>query len=333
MNNCNTTVKKSYCHLSLEERVDLSLLYSKGNSITSIAKTMGRDKSTISRELRRNQPEIRNVKYHPLHSNERAITRKLAASQKERLKCSTIRNYVEAKLKIGWSPQLIAGRLPLEKPEYSTNHESIYLYIYNEKPELSNELTFGKKHRKKRNPVSKKHASRIPNRNSIEQRPKHIDDREEFGHWETDTAVSRQSKTAIQPIIERKSRYLLLSRIDSKTASCMSDSLIHRLASLPPGAVKTLTYDNGTENAEHEKTNECLGTDSYFCQPYHSWEKGSVENVLGIVRRYLPKKTDFGKIKNRTIKWIEDRINNRPRKCLDYKTPKEVFMQELACCT
>jgi IS30 family transposase len=151
------------------------------------------------------------------------------------------------------------------------------------------------------------------------------------GHWETDTAVSRKSKVAIQVSIERKTRYTKLAKLKSKSSREMSKALARRLARVPKRLRKTITYDNGSENVEHERTNKILGTKSFFCKPYHSWEKGSVENDIGIVRRFLPKKTDFAIVSSKDLRTRERWMNNRPRKCLNYLTPAEAWKDE--CCT
>ena len=245
---------------------------------------------------------------------------------KEELKCHKIRNFVKNKLKIGWTPEIIAGALASDPQKLKISHESIYLYIYKKRPDLVQYLARAHKKRFKRVPTSNKKNNRIPNRVPIDQRPKEINDRSEFGHWESDAIVSKQSKVALAVSIERISKLVKIKKIKQNKANLFSKAIIRRMKPLPPHARRSFTYDNGSENVLHEFINEQLNTNSYFCNPYHSWEKGSVENVNGLIRRFLPKKTDFAKITHKRIKEIEFLLNNRPRKCLDFKTPNQVFL-------
>ncbi|MDL2229691.1 IS30 family transposase [Treponema sp. OttesenSCG-928-L16] len=183
-------------------------------------------------------------------------------------------------------------------------------------------------HRKRRNRSSArgKRGVRIQNRTMIEKRPAGANDRTEPGHWEADTAIPRESKAAFMAMVERTSRFLMARKLKSKMAVYMDQAIFLCLSILPKKLRKSITYDNGTENALHEKTNKRLETKSYFCNPYHSWEKGSIENRIGILRRYFPKKTNWALITQRQLNTIVRRINNRPMKCLGYKTPYEVFV-------
>jgi len=164
----------------------------------------------------------------------------------------------------------------------------------------------------------------------IDQRPDEVATRNTFGHWEADTVVSRESKAALMVVQERKSRLTLIRKLIRKTAKEMCKAVNRCLAQKPESMKKIITFDNGAENAEHEKISECLNVDTYFCNPYHSWKKGSVENAIGLIRAYLPKKTDFKKISVDEIKLIEHLLNTRPRKCLGFKTPLEVYREAVA---
>jgi IS30 family transposase len=160
----------------------------------------------------------------------------------------------------------------------------------------------------------------------IDQRPQAIATRNDAGHWEADTAISRQSKAAIMAIVERKSRFIIVKKVKAKTAEYMHLAIVTCLTLFPHWLRKTITYDNGTENAYHEKTNKALKTKSYFCNPYHSWEKGSIENRIGIIRQYFPKKTNWALIPQNKLDSIAHKINSRPMKCLGFKSPYEVFV-------
>ncbi|MCK5580784.1 MAG: IS30 family transposase [Candidatus Omnitrophica bacterium] len=320
-------MKKQYKQLTSDERDLIAIHYANGFNISDIAKMLNRNKSTISRELTRNSSKSSKV-YLSQQAQKRAQKRKQQAAMKEELKCHKIRNFVKNKLKIGWTPEIIAGELALDSKNLNISHESIYLYIYKKRPDLVQYLARSHKKRFKRVPKSNKKNNRIPNRVSIDQRPQEINDRSEFGHWESDAIVSKQSKVSLAVSIERISKLVKIKKIKQNKANLFSRAIIRRMKPLPPYARRSFTYDNGSENVLHEFINDELNSDSYFCNPYHSWEKGSVENVNGLIRRFLPKKTDFAKITHKRIKEIEFLLNNRPRKCLGFKTPVQVFLEQ-----
>ncbi len=319
-------MKKQYTQLTIDERDLIAVYKANGFSISDIAKMINRNKSTISRELSRNSAKTTKT-YLPNQAQKRAEKRKKQAATKDELKCHKIRNFVANKLKDGWSPEVIAGTLARHPGNLKISHESIYLYLYEKRPDLTKHLPRSHKQRFKRIPKSNKKNNRIPRRTFIDERPKEINDRSEFGHWESDTAISRQSKVALSVSIERISKFVIIKKIKQNKAKMFSKAIVSRMKKLPPNARRSFTYDNGSENTQHEFINEQLNSDSYFCNPYHSWEKGSVENVIGLIRRFLPKKTDFAKITHKRIKEIEFLLNNRPRKCLGFKTPNEVFQE------
>lgn len=325
--------KQNYKQLCGEERDRIAILRAEGFKSSEISRIIGRDKSTISRELKRNKSPAYDC-YLPHKANERAQERKHKAGQRPRLKDKFAVAYIVEKLKLGWSPELIGGRWSKEHPEVSISHEAIYQFIYDKKQRKQEYLTvyLPRAHRKRlRRGHSRKHRkSHIPERISIELRPQYIEKRKQPGHWEGDTIVSRQSLATVAVMLERASRIIRLKKIEQKSSALFSRAIEDRLKSYPLSLRRTITYDNGSENVEHKKTNERLGTQSYFCNPYHSWEKGSVENAVGLVRRFLPKKTDFATVSHQQIKHIETLLNNRPRKCLDYKTPLEVFNSSVA---
>jgi IS30 family transposase len=227
----------------------------------------------------------------------------------------------------GRTPEGIAGRLSLDFPGLTTNYESIYLWIYTERRDLIPYLVRGHKKRHKRPSGKKSRVSRIPHRIDITERPAHVDLRTQAGHWEVDTIVSRESKACMAVPVERESRFFLVIRMNDKTASAMHEAVTPALSGLPAGLRKTLTYNNGLENALHERTNGELGVTSYFCKPYHSWEKGSIENRNGILRRYYPKKYDWRLTGQTEIDKVVSTINATPMKCLGFKTPAEVFVE------
>lgn len=327
-------MKKKYNQLSSEERDKIAILRAKGIPIGDIAKQIGRNKSTISRELNRNSTSIYNI-YLPHRADERAKERKREAGKRDRLKNEQIRKYVIKKLKKGWSPEQITGRIQMDLPGLNISHEAIYQYIYD--PKIRNEtnlvLYLARSHRiRKRKRQSKKHGkTHIPDRISIDLRPKYIERRKQAGHWEADTITSRQSKSCLGVVAERTSRLVKISKLEQKSASELRKAINRRLSRFPQNLRRTITYDNGSENVEHIEINKVLGTRSYFCNPFHSWERGTIEFTNGLIRRYFPKKTNFAIIDKEQIRMVENNLNNRPRKCLNFQTPLEFFKSR--CCT
>lgn len=313
----------------MEERDLIAVLRSEKNKVSEIAKKIGRDKGTISRELRRNGAPIHTGYYLPHKAHERSMDRNAKSRRHERLDDPRLRSYIKQRLRAGWSPELIVGRWSKLHPKRSVSHEAVYQWVYADVREYIPFLLRAHKKRQKRGYSRKHKTAHIPNRIGISERPARANRRTEIGHWETDTAVSRQSLAALQANVERKTRYSKLAKLKRKTAKAMSEAHTRRFSHMPHNLVKSFTYDNGSENTEHERVNKKLGTKSYFCEPYHSWEKGTVENTIGLIRRFLPKKTDFATISDREIKRIEYWLNNRPRKVLNYSTPAEAFRNEI----
>jgi IS30 family transposase len=294
--------------------------------MSEIARRLGRNKSSISRELGRNMPGLREVRYRANRAQLRADARKEAGHRRERLADPAIRAFVEqGLLNLGWSPEGIAGRLPLEIPGLKTNYESIYQWVYTERRDLIPCLVRAHRKRHKRSGKKKVRLTKIPNRVDISERPVEVLSREQAGHWEADTVVSRQSKVAMAVFVERKSRMYLAVQMPDKSAASMEGATVKALGAFPPELRRTITYDNGTENAGHEAINRALGTRSYFCQPYHSWEKGSIENRNGIFRRFFQKKFDFRLTSQNKVDIIIKRINEAPMKRLGFRMPGEVF--------
>jgi IS30 family transposase len=319
------TASISYRHLTIEEREEIAIGLASGSSKRAIARSLNRNQSTISRECARNKPPLNKVRYRANCAHQRSCDYKKKSHARERLKSEETRLYVAEKLSLGWTPEIIAGRIKQEGNLPTTNYESIYQWIYSGRRDLIALLPRAHRKRRKRGSAKYKHTSKIPNRVPIENRPLPADMREEIGHWEADTAVSGQSNAAIAVIIERVSRLVKIRLIPSKSAQHMSQALIDCLLPLPTQFRKSITYDNGSENTSHQDINSTLGTHSFFCTPYHSWEKGSVEQVIGLIRRTYPKKTDWALLSASDIATIEFQLNHRPRKCLDFKSPSEVF--------
>ncbi len=299
------------------------VLRNEGKTQFEIAAIIGRDQSTISRELSRNSAAIYSSCYSAIQAQRRFEKRKKESHSRERIKNPKIRLYIEKNLKLHLSPELISGRINKDYPDLMISHETIYMWIYNERPDLVKFLWYQRKKRRKRHSALNKRAIRIPNRRMIDERPLAVEKRKAIGHFEIDTVISRKSKYSLVVIHERSSRLTFINRIKEKSADQVEKAIIKRLSKLPEKFRKSLTFDNGTENANHLKIGKNLKVKTYFCNPYHSWEKGSVEHVIGRIRFFLPKKTDFDKVSDKEIKQIEKWLNNRPRKVLNFETPLE----------
>ena len=317
---------KQHSQLTLDEREKISILKASGKSLREIGVLIGKHASTLSRELKRNSFKAFGFKgYGPARAEISARKRKSKAAKRTRLKNQQIRDYVTQKLKLFWSPEQIAGRIRLDHPELSISHEAIYQFIYEDDWSLFPFLARKHKRRRLKFNYKKSQGRSIPGRTWISQRPEAVNQRQEFGHWEADSMVSRANSASLHALVERKSRYLKITKIPRNTSGCVRNAVLRRLSPLPKSTRLSITYDNGLENSNHLEINRELKSKSFFCNPYHSWEKGSVENANGLVRRFIPKKTDFQKIPTTEIFQIENLINNRPRKCLNYQAPKEVF--------
>lgn len=309
--------RKKYSHLNYYERLYIERLRRSGYSYRCIAQDIERSPSSIARECHRNTKGVR----YNADTAEKCYKKRIKQVKEYRtpgLKNETIRNYVMEKLKAGLTPEQIAGRLPIEYPTLKTNYESIYQYIYKERKELCKYLVRSHKKRKRR--VSGKgKRSPIPNRVDVDERG-NIEGI--FGHWESDLIIGSGTK-ALLSIAEKKSKITYIKLLKNKKSSDVKEAILSCLKELPVSMRKSITYDNGTENVLHEEINEVLGTKSYFCKPYHSWEKGFIENTTGLIRRYLPKGTNFDKLSENYINTIVSTLNNRPRKALGYRTPLE----------
>ncbi len=325
----------TYQHLSVEEREEIQEGLWRKESIRSIAKRLGRSPASISREITKNQPLKR--QYFPRLANERALLKRKERGRKLRLKNQTIRRYVIEKLKIGWSPEQIAGRMKFEGIG-SISHEAIYQYIYAHvhrggngamRPGYPDLRAYLKRRHKKRARKGMRKGERIfkPKGPSIDDRPQVVDLRARIGDWEGDTIAGKNNSVGLNSLVERTSGLLLLTKLKAKTAEATREVVCRRLEGLP---VYTLTTDNGPENQEWRETKEAIGAPVYFAHPYCSGERGTNENTNGLVRWYEPKKTDFTSVPEEEIAEVEYALNTRPRKRLGYRTPLEVFNQGVA---
>lgn len=310
----------NYKHLSQIERYQIYSLMKANQSITQIADQLGRHKSTISRELGRNEGRRG---YRPKQACELALSRSQGSRNAREVE-PWVKREADVLLDLQWSPEQIAGKLPV-------SHETLYMHVYADKAKggkLWKNLRC-QKQKKKRYASGQDRRGQIPNRRPLNERPGYVEDRKHVGHWEGDTVIGANHKQAIVTMVERKSGYAVIAKVANKTADLVSAAIVRRLK--PFGTkVKTLTFDNGKEFCGHAKIDEALGSTSYFARPFASWERGSNENFNGLLRQYVPKKRAMESITDEEIKMIENRLNNRPRKRLGFRTPAEVFHQSLS---
>lgn len=317
-------------HLKDKEREKIYLYLNQGLSLREIGRKIGRDHTVILREIERNKSP--DGTYRPFESHRVSAERKCCANRRNPLKHPGIHRYVKDKLHEKWSPEQISGRIRIDLG-LSISHETIYQYIYRKENKKDELWVFLRRKRPRRMKKQGRKVRRefIPNRVFIDKRPECIESREHIGHWESDLMEGkRETKDVVSVTAERKSRMFVLGKMENKTSKEKADSLKESFEKLPPWMRKSITFDNGSENAKHERIANEFSIDTYFCHPYHSWEKGTVENIIGLIREYLPKKTSIEDVTQRDLNLIAYEINTRPRKVLGYSTPHEVFYRELS---
>ncbi len=317
---------KCFSHISHTER-DLIFKYrALGWSFQDIADVLDRHKSTIIREYNRNLNA--EGEYLPSEAHEKALKRR-KDSRFHSSKCEPYEDEIHQKLLLGWTPEQIAAFLSAKYIGFSVCHETIYEFIYRFHMDWSQLLR--RKHQPRwRKDMGKKHHKHemVPNRTCITLRPDSINNKLEFGHWEGDSIVCSQSVVSLNVMVERQTQYVTISRVKNRTPSVTRDAMIKSLSRFKKASRKSITLDNGVEFKYHEDVKSKLKMDTYFCQPYHSWEKGLVEHINGLIRCYLPKKTDLSKVSGKEIRLIEFLLNSRPRKLLSWKTPAQVFAKK-----
>jgi IS30 family transposase len=309
----------SYTQLTREQRYQIKALLDIGHSQTEVAQQLQVNKSTISREVRRNRGQRG---YRPKQAHEMALRRRRERAQ-TKIHVETWA-LVEEKIREDWSPEQISGRF--KKEGIAISHEHIYQYIYADKRAggtLWTHLRCQKKRRKRYGQRDRR--GKIPNRKSIEERPKIVQQRTRLGDWEVDLVLGKDQQGAIVTLIERKSRFTLLQGVSSKQADLVAQSVIALLKWVAP--LESITADNGKEFAAHLEIAQALSVDFFFAHPYASRERGTNENTNGLIRQYLPKNRSLKNISFQEEIRIMDRINLRPRKCLDFRSPFEVFFE------
>ncbi|AFS71174.1 IS30 family transposase [Exiguobacterium antarcticum] len=307
----------SYVHLTTSERVKIETYLELGFSVRKIAGRLGRQPSTISRELKRNPY------YDASHANQRYVERKKKCGARTKFTFEKGVRILE-KLHETWSPEQIAGRLFQEE---GLSFKTIYRWIYTDLVEANSRLLRQKGKRQKPRETRGRFNVGLP----ISKRPADVKGRQTFGHWELDTVVSGRgkSKACVATFVERKSRFYLAVPMEDRSAQSMESAIQVLHLYFPSGTFQTATTDRGKEFSCHERIRETLGVPMYFVDPYSSWQRGSNENANGLLREFFPKGTDFGKVSRSELAQALAWINGRPRKCLNWKTAYEVFSEEV----
>lgn len=321
---------KHYSQLTPLERDRLACYRAQNNSLRFIAAKLKRSPSTLSRELRRNCAPVHTAYYCPHPAQSRAEARRRRASRHQRLRDPVVRRYVQIHLRLRWSPEAIAGRLRLDHPGKRISHEAIYQWVYTDAPHLARFLPKAHRKRRYRGYAKRKHLkSHIPDRVPITERPAAVQSRRVAGHWEADTAGNRKSSAVLLILHERKTRFTIVRKLRRRTARELCRETVKALKIFPPQLRRSITYDNGPENALHAHINRSLQTRSFFCAPYHSWEKGSVENTIGLLRLHCPKSMQLSRVAPSRIAAIQSALNHRPKKCLRFQSPTTLLQREL----
>ena len=308
----------AYRRLSREERFQIYALLKAGHSESQIASVLGRSRSTINRELIRNRG---GKGYRPKQAQRFADSRKPVA---QRRIDSNVWKRVEELLTEDWSPEQICGWLR-EAEGLRISHEWIYQYIYENKKgggNLYTHLRCKRKRRKRQGTYNRR--GKLVGCISIEERPNVVDERTRIGDWELDTVIGKAGGAVLVTMVERVTRLTCIAKTVDKTSKKVREAITRTLKPIADRVV-TLTYDNGKEFAQHAKISKELDASGYFAHPYHAWERGLNENTNGLIRQYVPKGCDIGKLTEGAVQAIENKLNNRPRKCLGFQTPNQVF--------
>jgi IS30 family transposase len=318
-------MSKYYSHITNEDRLKIYDLLLKGEAIATIADEVGFHRSTLYRELERNSCHYG---YRPDLAAQQSSLRRYGVNKLD--KTPKLLNYIIDKLKTGWSPERIAGRLRFENNGCTlVCHETIYRYIYSFKGRKLGLYKFLIKKRRfrypriKRKRRNKKNSEKI----SIHQRNEEINARKDFGHWEGDLMLFRKTQTNLLTMRERKSRAIIAIKNSSRKAKTTANTLLKYMRQSMHKTITSITLDNGVEFAQYQDIGKKIGADIFFCDPYKSYQKGAIENANKDIRTFLPRKSNIDSINQNMIDKYSQILNNRPMKCLGYKTPEEVFME------
>ena len=319
---------KNYKHISKHQRIELAALHRNGHSVNDISNQLNLHRSTIYRELKRNSKP--RGSYDAYHASNLSEIRKERFSRNRKLTSKMIVLIKDKLENQQWSPEQIHGYC-IKNNIPMVSHERIYQYIYQDKDNGGNlfkHLRTGQKKYKKRYGKHKNPKIIIKNKVSIDERPEEINNKERYGDWEIDTIIGKNNKGAIVTIVERKSNFILMRKLNGKNASQLAKETI-RLMMPYKELVHSITSDNGTEFANHQYIAQKLNAEFYFAHPYSSWERGLSEYSNKLIRQYVHKKSNFDDFSTEYLNHVNIKINNRPRKLLDFNSPLKLFIENL----
>lgn len=321
-----------YVQLTSEERYVIYHLKLFKLSLREIARRLGRHHSTISRELKRNGPVVPTWVYWYEGAHQQALHRRRQPRHYRRRCHAPLVEYVEQSLRAERSPDVIAARLKMEHPDddrMRVSIETVYRWVYRDAVTGGTLFNCLCRSHKKRRRQRRYGSGRglIPGRVSIDVRPELVATRQRFGDWEGDTVEGAKGSGHITTHVERKSRYLVAAKLVNKTATATADAVSNAFRRVPRGLRHTLTLDNGKEFARFREIEKNTGLAVYFADPYSAWQRGTNENTNGLLRRYFPKGSDFRNVTDESLASVVKKLNHRPRKCLGYRTPHEVFQE------
>ncbi|MDR6433522.1 IS30 family transposase [Brucella pseudogrignonensis] len=322
---------RTYSHIDLDERRRIARWRTAKLSVDVIAERLGRHRSTIFRELKRNQftdDEIEDLNgYYCTIADQKCRERR--SKQRKLIRYDHLRQSVIQHISDGWSPQQIAGRMRLERHPISVSHETIYQFVYSTDGRQEGLWKYLPERRAKRRPrhARRHHGRRFPPELSILHRPDIVARRKQFGHWECDLIQFRKrfGKANVTSLVERVSRFTVLLRNNDRQSRPVMDGVIRVLQLLPQTARRSITFDRGTEFTEWSYLQNGIGSQTWFCDPNSPWQKGAIENINKRIRRYLPSNTDLTQVSQAQLTALAHDLNATPRKCLGFKTPAEAF--------
>jgi IS30 family transposase len=316
-----------YTHLTIEEREKAMVLHKQGMKNNEIARELGRSPSTISREMKRN---MGSDGYSAIEAQRKYKQRRKRSRRRLIFSNEAAANYVKERLNQQWSPEQIAGRAKTEKYAISFSYGTIYRAVANRILPISlhKQMRIKSKHRSRKTDDKR---GKVLDCLTIHDRPKTVEKRGRIGHWESDSVIGKRGTGCIGTHVERKTGFLIAFRMDDRKGDAFNVGTIKAFEDIPKKYRKSFTVDRGAEFYKHKLLAEGLGAKVYFCDPYHPWQRGTNENTNGLLRQYFPKGSSFADITHDSLQLVVDRLNNRPRKRLGYRSPAEVFLKN--CCT
>lgn len=317
-------------HITNDQRNEISILLQQGYNQTEIANITSKNKSSISREIKRNSRK--NGKYHARIAKEKNNKRRFKVNQRNKINNNYwLSSFVKKKTRKYWSPEEISGTL-LKFYGTKISTECIYQYLYKEYPKLEIYLRHNRKgkYRRKRGTIAREKQRERDKKKRVDERPEVINNRERLGDFEGDLIIGTDKKTAIATYVDRRSNYTIIQKLDIRSADMVNELAIQTFSTLPKNKRHSITYDNGSEFDKFVFIEKYTGMTIYFAYPYHSWERGTNENTNGLIRQFIPKKISLKEITQKKLDEIAYLLNSRPRKKLDYATPLDVWSEKVA---